>query len=601
MHGGARFKREDFYPAGCDQQLAEFTSLFHRYDYICKPLTNGSWFSANEKWALTDTEILKAAACAHPKYFLGCRAGRASRFAVLDIDAGSKYHNKAELHRLTEVLSIAGISKTSLYRSSYSDGWHLYIFFDEPVSSRDLQKTLSTLLVLNKFEIAKGKLEIFPHPGDKSSKGQGLRLPLQSGFAWLNDKTLEVTNERWELSAEKAVDYFLDDISNCSNTRHDFHRIKAHVERLLQSKAAVVDSVRMIERAPSTDNVVPIRQTEPRNQTASAEIIVQAFGHWPNGMNPDIWLKGREYFQSGLTGPGQRADAIFCLGHYLFYGDPELARPAMGYGYEQERQWAIEQILLDRHHGYSKDIEKRASDAFEQVERAANWLPPRRRGQEIIRYESKVPIAWRRNSANLKLDARKRISEALEGFMAAKTPFSVRDLARSSKCANDTLYRHADLWKHVQQQLRTGCFAGVPGEYNAGVGAAGLESLPPSDPSLKIAPPGLLAARQIVFEISRRNQRDKREREKKINAIAGGAKDRWQEKWSEVKDLDISITPTESVKMYMVLLSHLIATAPDKETEDVVRQLYQKFQTVLERHLAGSFVNPSGSNIRKFV
>src|SRR5277367_262149 len=480
MRGGARFKREDFYSADWDDQVAEFVSLFHRYDYICKPLTGGSWFSANEQWKLTDTEILKAAACAHAKYFLGCRSDRASRFAVLDIDAGSKYHNKSELDRLTTVLSGAGISKTCLYRSSHSDGWHLYIFFDEPVSSRDLEKTRSTLLRLNKFEVPKGKLEIFPHPGDKSSKGQGLRLPLQSGFAWLNHKTLEVVHERWEISPAKAIDFFLDDLNSSANTRQDFHRMKGHVEKLLERKAGVVDSVL---RAPGPTNVVPITRKEQGEPSAAAETIIENFGHWPNGMNPDVWMKGRDYFERGLTGPGQRADAIFCLGHYLFYGDPEHERPALGYGYEQERQWAIERILLDRHHGYSKDIEERRSDAFEQVERAANWLPPSRRGQEIIRYESKVPTAWRRNSVNLKLDARKRIREAVEAFIEAKTPFSLRDLAAKSKCSTDTLYKHQDLWKLIQEQMRSDRFASDPGQYNAGVGAAGLESLPPSDPS----------------------------------------------------------------------------------------------------------------------
>jgi hypothetical protein len=395
---------------------------------------------------------LKAAACAHQKYFLGCRADRASRFAVLDIDAGSKYHNKQELDRLTTLLSSAGIAKTCLYRSSHSDGWHLYIFFDEPVSSRDLQKTLSTLLRLNKFEVAKGKLEIFPHPGDKSSKGQGLRLPLQSGFAWLNQKTLEVVHERWEISPAKAIDFFLDDLNSSANTRHDFHRMKAHVEKLLERKAVVVDSVQRV-KAPGQTNVVPITRKEPTEQSAAAETIIENFGHWPNGMKPDVWMQGRDYFERGLTGPGQRADAIFCLGHYLFYGDPEHERPAMGYGYEQERQWVIERILLDRHHGYSKDIEHQRSDAFEQVERAATWLPPSRRGQEIIRYESKVPTAWRRNSANLKLDARKRIREAVEAFIEAKTPFSLRDLAAKSKCSTDTLYKHPDLWKLIQEQM----------------------------------------------------------------------------------------------------------------------------------------------------
>lgn len=65
------------------------------------------------------------------------------------------------------------------------------------------------LLSLNDFQVAKGTLEVFPHPGD-ASLGMGLRLPLQPGWAWLDKKTLDVEYERYELSATKALEFFLD-------------------------------------------------------------------------------------------------------------------------------------------------------------------------------------------------------------------------------------------------------------------------------------------------------------------------------------------------------------------------------------------------------
>ncbi|MDQ5967650.1 MAG: hypothetical protein QG625_3807, partial [Cyanobacteriota bacterium erpe_2018_sw_39hr_WHONDRS-SW48-000098_B_bin.30] len=71
----------------------KFLSLFHRFGYIYKPFGSRGWLSADERWKLTDTEILKAIACVHPKYLLGTRAAKASYYAVIDIDAGSKYHN----------------------------------------------------------------------------------------------------------------------------------------------------------------------------------------------------------------------------------------------------------------------------------------------------------------------------------------------------------------------------------------------------------------------------------------------------------------------------------------------------------------------------
>ena len=166
------------------------------------------------------------------------------------------------------VLAQAGIPRTMIYCSSDSGGWHLYIFFEEPVSSKDLRNQLVALLNLHGFGVAKGKLEVFPHPGDGSS-GQGLRLPLQPGFAWLDQTTLEVEHERYELSATKALELFIDIVDAWSNTRHDFHQMKAYVERLTESKQAIVATVR---KTSSTDNVVPIRRLPASQQNDTAAV-----------------------------------------------------------------------------------------------------------------------------------------------------------------------------------------------------------------------------------------------------------------------------------------------------------------------------------------
>jgi hypothetical protein len=63
-----------------------------------------------------------------------------------------------------------------------------------------------------------------------------LRLPLQHGFAWLNGANLQVTHERYELSASQALDWFVADLTNLANTYRDFHKFKAHVEQLQQKR-----------------------------------------------------------------------------------------------------------------------------------------------------------------------------------------------------------------------------------------------------------------------------------------------------------------------------------------------------------------------------
>lgn len=74
-------------------------------------MTGGGWLSASDDWKLTDSEILKAIAGVHPKYYLGTRAGKASKYAVLDIDAGSRYHSKDGISKITALLDKAGISE----------------------------------------------------------------------------------------------------------------------------------------------------------------------------------------------------------------------------------------------------------------------------------------------------------------------------------------------------------------------------------------------------------------------------------------------------------------------------------------------------------
>lgn len=547
--------------------MTKFLSFFHRYGYIYKPYGAGGWLSAKEEWRLTDSEILKAIACAHPKYFLGCRADRASKFAVLDIDAGSQYHNQQSLQKICGLLAKAGITETNLYRSSESDGWHLYIFFDAPVSSRDLRNQLVQLLRLHDFSIAKGTLEVFPHVGERSN-GQGLRLPLQPGFAWLNPDTLVVRDDRMDLSPYEALKNFLRDVECSSNPYHQFHQLKAHVERLSATKQVIVDRTRNSGGA----QVIPIRKSVYSEGTDEAvEIVRSVFQKAPPGILSDIWVRGRQYYERGLTGPSQRADAVYCLSHYLFYGDPEKFLVPLGYGYESERQWAIEEVLKTKHHGFSKDIAAARSDSLKHAERAANWVPPHKRNAEPVKYVATIPVSWARNNANRAVAARKKISQAVAELEASGKPFSMRELRLKASCSSDTLYKHQDLWRPAQERMNTSRLAGDPDEYNAGVGAASQESKPQPTVLENDMPPGRLAARRIVFEIARRARKD---RSRLVEAVAWSseaAEKDWLDRVASLYKENLSEAPLEKLKALAALVSHLLSLAPNSEAEQELR------------------------------
>lgn len=550
-----------------------FLSLFHRYGYIYRPYGSGGWVSANEQWKLTDSEILKAIAGVHPKYFLGCRAGRASKFAVIDIDKGSKYNNLVGIKKLCSVLEKAGIVETNLYQSSESGGWHLYIFFDAPVSSKDLRNQLFQLFRMHDFEIAKGTLEIFPHPGEKTL-GQGLRLPLQRGFAWINPDTLVVRDDRDELSPYEALSKFVQDMTCSVNPYRSFHQLKAFVEKMACSKEVLMAKT---ASSPKLAEVVPIRPVEKIDCPEEVLSVVRGvFRKLPPGIHADVWLKGRDYYARGLTGPSQRAEAIFSLSHYLFYGDPERLISPLGYGYEEERKWVIEEILKTRHHGQSDDISSGRSDSFKQIERASAWVPLHKRGKTLAKYEAKIPASWAKNNSNRATLARRKIQAAVEDFQEAGQTFSVRDLALKSGVSHQTLYRHQDLWKTAQaialNATESDDLETVTHKYNAGVGVASSKSNPLHTPVEKSIPLGLLAARRIAYEIRMREEKRKRQDRTASLLTREAAENDWRDRVASLREKISSATLPTEFKSMTVLVNHLMMIAPTAESSEYLQE-----------------------------
>lgn len=543
-------------------------------------MEGGPWFSAKEDWQLTDTEILKAAACAHPKYFIGTRAGKSSKYAVLDIDNGSPYHNASGFAKISALLQKAGIEGFNLYRSSHSGGWHIYIFFDAPVSSRDLHKQLYKLFALHDFAVEKGKLEIFPNPGNRSS-GQGLRLPLQPGFAWLNDHNQSVHEERDELSPADALVQFIRDIECSVNPYHYFHKLRAFVERLEASRAETTVKARI--NFPGAE-VVPIRpELVPQGSAEAQKMVADAFRKLPPGINCDSWLRGRHYYEYGLSDTGQRADAVFTMSHYLFYGDPERLISALGYGYEDERKILIAEILNAKHHGKSREISSGREEAKKHIERATHWLPPHRRGSENEKYEPAVPISWVRNNANRAARAQKLISAAVEDFRESEMQFSTRDLSIKSGVSTRTIAKYPQLWKQAMEELRSGRLASDLHEYNAVEGATSQESQPPVTSDQKNMPAGRLAARQIVYELKMRTLRTERSRTEAALEAQETAEKAWRDRVDGLIDKSSS---TRSERGLIVLLNLLARELLISPSEDECIWLSMQISALKERALS---------------
>ncbi len=123
-----------------------------------------------------------------------------------------------------------------------------------------------------------------------------------------------------------------------ANSFDDYRGLKRYVQDLESRK----NQVSIVVGSKAEGNVVPFRRNKAGLAASEFNVLVSSiFGHFPAGMIAENWHKGRLFHLQGLSGPSQRAEAIHCLNHYFFYGDPSRDLPAMGYGYEQERSWAV--------------------------------------------------------------------------------------------------------------------------------------------------------------------------------------------------------------------------------------------------------------------
>jgi hypothetical protein len=263
-----------------------------------------------------------------------------TRFAVLDIDAESKYHNTLQLERLTQILDEANL-RPAVYQSSESGGWHLYLFLDDWEICADIEQVLRAWLTVNDFEIRGGTLEVFP------SKN-GLRLPLQRGFAWLNAAG-ELRQTRESLTAQQAIGDFLNDLQQNSNNWE-------------ASRNQIVSRLAAIEQRRNEDALA-------HANVVDADGFDHIFGYQ---LIKEKYERGRKYWRYGLTESGQRHEAILCVEHYLWHGDDSAGVASLaGEPNDEARYRLILAWLQKKHNGYCNHINRgKWSKVEAQIRRA---------------------------------------------------------------------------------------------------------------------------------------------------------------------------------------------------------------------------------------
>lgn len=193
-----------------DKEIAErFARLFcYGYDWIYK--TGNLGWKTETRYPLDPRNLWRN--YLDPEQFIGVRFGKETRYGVLDIDRGSRWHpyrNKNGFLGILHALEDIGIVRYLLVRSSTSEGFHLYFFLPNKVSSFSLACALEKGLNDGGYWLEDGHLEIFPNVKAYSRSGitryKGHRLPLQSG-SYLCDED----GNPYSVVGEAAIARFLD-------------------------------------------------------------------------------------------------------------------------------------------------------------------------------------------------------------------------------------------------------------------------------------------------------------------------------------------------------------------------------------------------------
>jgi hypothetical protein len=211
----------------------------HGWDSIYQRPTDESWLTA--KFSITPSQIWEK--WQNPNELIGLRFGVKTRYGLIDIDYGSKYHSDDGLRAIKGALETIEINETILIRSSFSDGLHLYYFLPELVNSFQLAQTVAIALRENGLELNSGQLEIFPnvkgYGREKVISFNGHRLPLQVGSYLLDDDFQPYSN---------SIDTFLSQADQCA--------LSVDFDVLSELLGTASDRYKELFKGPSSDNVV---------------------------------------------------------------------------------------------------------------------------------------------------------------------------------------------------------------------------------------------------------------------------------------------------------------------------------------------------------
>jgi len=167
--------------------------FWHPWSPIIAPANN---FLSKPGWTTIDYYLQPSEMWAYHQnsdLLVGIRFSSYTRYATIDIDTGSDYHNLAAYQTIKAALEDIGIISLVPIQSSHSGGYHLIIPFTAQIPTFNLACALEQTIKDTGCNISAGQIEIFPNPKpwgkDSITNYKAIRCPMQpnSGALLLDD------------------------------------------------------------------------------------------------------------------------------------------------------------------------------------------------------------------------------------------------------------------------------------------------------------------------------------------------------------------------------------------------------------------------------
>jgi len=305
------------------------------------------------------------------------------------------------------------------------------------------------------FEPRAGNLEIYPNARGNKNAGSALRLPLQAGWAFLDQEDLQLVKTDLSPNAVDSMRSFMNDFGASANTLRDLEnalrrRSSSLTKRLCQANrkhlrgSGKAYNEGVFINCPKTPSSIKI------SAQSNLEISELSQSELENDLHrekySDMWLEGKALYDEGLSETVTRSRAIFLVNYYLICGDIFCHRLAKGRGFESLRVKLISEWLQHKHNGWSKEVNARTSDAFEQIVRIVNWESPGNEKQTSNFGRDGYRAASERQAITKQLE----IISWVEKLSDQGIP-SQRQLHKITGIAMKTLQKYRHLWEHLLQ------------------------------------------------------------------------------------------------------------------------------------------------------